>query len=77
MKAAHHINPYTSHMTDLLSALRFSTLFVAASAASSSLIVSHSLYQEEALQSAIIDWLIVKDVSFQNASPSEFQGLIT
>jgi hypothetical protein len=72
MKAVHRIDPFTGLMPETPSTPRFSTPFEAAKAAGSGTVISHSPWQEEALQSAVIDWLIVKDVSFRNASSSEF-----
>ena len=40
-------------------------------------VVSHSPWQEEALQSALIDWVIVKDVSFLVAVDATTRGLLT
>jgi hypothetical protein len=58
MKAVHRIDPFTGLMPETPSTPRFSTPFEAAKAAGSGTVISHSPWQEEALQSAVIDWLI-------------------
>jgi hypothetical protein len=72
MKVVHRISPFTGLMPESSSTPSFSLPFEAAKMASSGLVVSHSPWQEEASQSAVIDWLIIKDVSFRNAASSEF-----
>jgi hypothetical protein len=72
MKVVHRISPFTGLMPESSSTPSFSSPFEAAKMASSGLVVSHSPWQEEASQSAVIDWLIIKDVSFRNAASSEF-----
>jgi hypothetical protein len=39
--------------------------------------IAHSPWQEEALQSALVDWAIVKDVSFAVAVSPAMRGLLT
>jgi hypothetical protein len=40
-------------------------------------VISHTPWQEEELQEALVDWVITKDVSFANATLAELQGLLT
>ena len=77
LKAIHRIDPYTGLMPETPSTPSFASPFEAARVAGSGTVISHSPWQEEALQSAVIDWLIIKDVSFQNVASSEFRGLLT
>jgi hypothetical protein len=64
---AHRINPATGLLPKVTPRPSFLLPFEAAKAAGSGTIVSHMPWQEEALQSALVDWVILKDVSFSNA----------
>jgi hypothetical protein len=46
-------------------------------AAKSVSMVAHAPWQEKAFQAAYIDWVIVKDVSFNVAVSHETRGLLT
>jgi len=56
---------------------RFNSPFDAARVAGSNKLVSHTPWQEEQLQSALVDWVILKDVSFAVATSPELRGLLT
>ena len=56
---------------------QFSSPFEAAKVAGSGTIIAHSPWQEEALQSALVDWAIVKDVSFAVVVSPATRGLLT
>lgn len=49
----------------------------AATVAGSARVVNHSAWQEESLQSALVDWVILHDQSFAHASSAELRGLLT
>jgi hypothetical protein len=49
----------------------------AAKVAGSRSLIAHAPWQEEAFQSAFIDWVILKDISFRVAVSPETQGLLT
>jgi hypothetical protein len=49
----------------------------AARAAGSNSIFSHTPWQEESFQSAMVDWVILKDISFSDAASSATRALLT
>ena len=49
----------------------------AARAAGSNSVISHTPWQEESFQSAMVDWVILKDISFSDATSSGTRGLLT
>lgn len=55
LKVAYRINSYTGLLLETLLRLRFSTPFEAAKVARLGLSISQSLWQEDALQSALVD----------------------
>jgi len=73
----HRIDPATGLLPDVTLRPSFSSPFDAAKAAGSGTIISHMPWQEEALQSALVDWVILKDVSFSNAVSPALRGLLT
>jgi hypothetical protein len=77
MRNTHRIDPATSLMPETPSKLAFSFPFEAAATAGSNTVISHSPWQEDSLQSALIDWVIAKDISFANATSVATQGLLT
>jgi hypothetical protein len=77
MRNVHHINPATGLMPKTPLKLAFSSPFEAAATAGSNMVISHPPWQEDSLQSALIDWVIAKDVSFANATSAATQGLRT
>jgi hypothetical protein len=77
MVKVHCIDPATGLLPETPSRPGFSSPFEAAKAAGLSSCISHSPWQEEALQSALVDWVIIKDVSFSNAVSPALRGLLT
>ncbi|KAE8846490.1 hypothetical protein HRS9139_01057 [Pyrenophora teres f. teres] len=57
--------------------LVYSSLFAAAKVAGSNRLLSHTLWEEKELQAALIDWVILRDVSFNIATSTELRGLLT
>jgi hypothetical protein len=49
----------------------------AAAVAGSSRATNHTPWQEEAFQASVIDWVILQDQSFLNASSAELRGILT
>ena len=49
----------------------------AAVVAGSARMASHNPWQEESLQRALVDWVILHDISFATASSAELRGLLT
>jgi hypothetical protein len=56
---------------------RWSSPFDAAKVANLNQLVLHMPWQEEQLQAALIDWVILKDISFAVATSPELRGLLT
>jgi hypothetical protein len=77
MRNVHRIDPATGLMPETPSKPAFSSPFEAAATAGSNTVISHSPWQEDSLQSALIDWVIAKDVSFANATSAATRGLLT
>jgi hypothetical protein len=57
--------------------LAFASPFEAAAVAGSNSVVSYTPWQEDALQSALIDWVIAKNISFLNATSNMIRGLLS
>jgi hypothetical protein len=76
LQRVHQINPKTSLLFEASPAL-FSSPFEAAKVAGTGTMISHTPWQEEALQSSLVDWVITRDVSFATATSPAFQGLLT
>ncbi|CAE7020025.1 hypothetical protein HRS9139_02657 [Pyrenophora teres f. teres] len=55
----------------------YSSPFAAAKVAGSNRLVSHTPWEEKELQAALIDWVILRDVSFSIATSTELRGLLT
>jgi len=77
LRSVHRIDPTTGLLPETPCKSRFSSPFDAAKVAGSGSVVSHSPWQEESLQSALIDWVITRDVSFQTAVAPATRGLLT
>jgi hypothetical protein len=77
MQKVHGIDPSTGYLPETPSRPAFNSPFEAAATAGSASVVSHSPWQEDALQSALVDWVIAKDVSFFNATSNMTRGLLT
>jgi hypothetical protein len=77
LRTVHRIDPASGLMPEDAPKPSFSSPFEAAKAAGSGTIVSHTPWQEEALQSALIDWVIVRDISFSDATSPATRGLLT
>ena len=76
MRVAHRIDPATGLLPESSPKPTFASPFEAAKVAGTNMIVSHTLWQEEQLQEALIDWVVVQDVSFENAAASSTRGLL-
>jgi len=77
MRVAHRIDPATGLLPESSPKPMHATPFEAAKAAGTCTILSHTPWQEEQLQEALIDWVVVQDVSFENAAASSTRGLLT
>jgi hypothetical protein len=77
MQKVYRIDLSTGYLPKTLSRPAFNSLFKAAATAGSALVVSYSPWQEDALQSALVNWVIAKDVSFFNATLNMTRGLLT
>ncbi|RYN48425.1 hypothetical protein AA0114_g7239 [Alternaria tenuissima] len=78
MKKVHRIDVNTGLLPEVVQEdLRWSSPFDAARVAGSNRLVSHTPWQEEQLQAALIDWVILKDISFLVATSPELRGLLT
>lgn len=55
----------------------YSSPFAAAKVAGSNRLLSHTPWEEKELQAALIDWVILRDVSFNIATSTELRGLLT
>jgi hypothetical protein len=73
----HEINPSMSYLPETSLQSAFESPFEAAAVAGAGTVVSHSLWQEDALQSALVNWVIAKDVSFANAPSQMMHRLLT
>jgi hypothetical protein len=76
MIKAHGIDPATSMLPEG-SLPGFLSPFEAAKVARARTIISHSPWQEQELQEALVDWVMLKDVSFRTAVSLAFRGLLT
>jgi hypothetical protein len=76
LQRVHRINPKTGLLPEASPAL-FSSRFEAAKVAGTGTMISHTPWQEEALQSSLVDWVITRDVSFATATSPAFRGLLT
>ena len=78
MKKLHRIDVNTGLLPEIvLEEPKWSSPFDAARVAGSNRLVSHTPWQEEQLQAALIDWVILKDISFAVATSPELRGLLT
>jgi hypothetical protein len=73
---AHRIDPVTGLLPETPSTSRFSSPFEAAKVAGTGTIIAHSPWQEDALQSALVDWVIMKDVGFAVPLFTATRGLL-
>jgi hypothetical protein len=76
MIKAHGIDPATGMLPEG-SLPGFLSPFEAAKVAGAGTIISHSPWQEQELQEALVDWVMLKDVSFCTAVSPAFRGLLT
>jgi len=72
----HGIDPATGMLPEG-SLPGFTNPFEAAKVAGAGTMISHSPWQEEELQGALVDWVMLKDVSFSTAVSPAFRGLLT
>jgi hypothetical protein len=72
----HGIDPATGMLPEG-SLPGFTNPFKAAKVAGAGTMISHSPWQEEELQGALVDWVMLKDVSFSTAVSPAFRGLLT
>jgi hypothetical protein len=78
MKKYHRIDVKTGLLPEAaLPPPSWGSPFDAAKVAGSNRLVSHTPWQEEQLQAALIDWVILKDISFAVATSPELRGLLT
>lgn len=77
MRVSHRIDPATGMLPETPQRPAFGSPFEAAKAPGSNSILSHTLWQEEQLQEALVDWVIAQDVSFRCATASSTRGLLT
>lgn len=78
MKKYHRIDVKTGLLPEVaLPPPSWGSPFDAAKVAGSNRLVSHTPWQEEQLQAALIDWVILKDISFAVATSPELRGLLT
>jgi hypothetical protein len=77
LRKTHRIDPATGLLPETPSQTRFSSPFEAAKVAGSGAAVSHTLWQEEELQEALIDWIVTRDVSFKTAVAPSTRGLLS
>jgi hypothetical protein len=76
MIKVHGIDPATGMLPEG-SLPGFSSPFEAAKVPGAGTMISHSPWQEEELQGALVDWVMLKDVSFSTAVAPAFRGLLT
>jgi hypothetical protein len=76
LRKVHRIDPITGLLPETPPQSRFLSPFEAAKVAGTSTMIAHSPWQEEALQSALVDWAIAKDVSFAVAVSPATRGLL-
>jgi hypothetical protein len=77
MRTVHLTDPATGLLPETPIRAVVSDPFEAARMAGSAPGISYTPWQEDALQSALVEWVVVKDVSFANATPAKFRGLLT
>lgn len=77
LQNVHRVDPVHGLLPETPSQSRFSSPFEAARVAGSGTTIAHSPWQEEALQSALVDWAIVKDISFAVVVSVATRGLLT
>jgi hypothetical protein len=78
MKKYHQIDVKTGLLPEAaLPPPSWGSPFDAAKVAGSNRLVSHTPWQEEQLQAALINWVILKDISFVVAASPELWGLLT
>jgi hypothetical protein len=77
MRTVHLTDPATGLLPETPTRAVVSDPLEAARMAGSAPGISHTPWQEDALQSALVDWVVVKDVSFANATSAKFRGLLT
>jgi hypothetical protein len=66
----------TGLLPETPSTSRFSSPFEAAKVAGTGTMIAHSPWQEDALQSALVDWVIMKDVGFAVPVFTATRGLL-
>jgi hypothetical protein len=76
MIKVHSIDPATG-MLPKGSLPGFLLPFEAAKVAGARSMITHLLWQEQEPQGALVDWVILKDISFQTAVLPALQGLLT
>lgn len=77
MEKRHEINPDMGHLPETPSRPALGSPFKAAAVAGAGAVVSHSIWQKDTLQSALVDWMIAKDISFANAASQMTRELLT
>lgn len=77
MRVSHRIDPAIGMMPETPSRPAFGSPFEAAKAPGLSTVVSHTPWQEEQLQEALVDWVITQDLSFQCATAPSTRGILT